>query len=368
MEFSLPVLIKATIALSFALFFPLTAISYFQFRLKKKRADFDDLMRTLKVGTSASKYSSPAFRNEHEGSSYILPVTFGFFVTLFGNVYLLFSQDIFAASSLDSQSALLSGMFMGSPENSHQFQMQSSVVIALALTGGFMWSAQNIIRRLMAADLTPGLYYSAGMRMTYASLIALMIFFLSKATPGSQNFLTDNMMPAMAFLIGMFPDKGLTYLKDKIALFKDDPLERAHQLPLDMVEGMSSFHKERLRENNIDNVQNLAEAKFLDLLLKTPFTARLLIDWIGQAKLLVYFKSNTNALRNYNIRDVFDLLQAGRHEGQLKQLAAKTNIDELSIQIAYQSIQENREIEILHEFQKRLVDLEDNHLEEFSGQ
>jgi hypothetical protein len=59
-----------------------------------------------------------------------------------------------------------------------------------------------------------------------------------------------------------------------------------------MIEGINVFHKVRLGEVGIDNVQNLAEANVIGLLLKTPFNPSQLIDWIAQAKLYLYFKDD----------------------------------------------------------------------------
>ncbi len=140
------------------------------------------------------------------------------------------------------------------------------------------WSARDIIRRLISGDLTPSVYYSAGLRMVYAALLSLMLsFLLLAALPISPS---DKLIYVVAFLTGM--------------------------LPLDMIEGINGFHAARLSEVGVDNAQNLAEANLLDLLLRTPFNPGQLIDWIAQAKLYAYFKADIEKLRRVGIRTIFD--------------------------------------------------------------
>src|SRR6266487_5574137 len=91
----------------------------------------------------------------------------------------------------------------------------------------------------------------------------------------------------------------------------DHCINRADDLPLEMIEGINIAHKIRLNEIGIDNAQNLAEANLLELLIRTPFKPRLLIDWIGQARLYIYFKNDIVNLRKSGIRTIIDLKTSG---------------------------------------------------------
>ena len=93
-----------------------------------------------------------------------------------------------------------------------------------------------------------------------------------------------------------------------------------------MIEGMNLFNKVRLSEVGIDNAQNLAEANLEELIRKTPFNPRLLLDWIVQAKLYVIVKGQITNLRKAGIRTVLDFRTAC--EGS--DLATLANLSEIS--------------------------------------
>ena len=64
-----------------------------------------------------------------------------------------------------------------------------------------------------------------------------------------------------------------------------------------------------------------------DLLVRTPFNIEQLIDWIAQAKLYVYVKSDIKKLMDLTIRTVFDLCKDGEAEA-LDKVAQATGISE----------------------------------------
>jgi predicted RecB family nuclease len=54
--------------------------------------------------------------------------------------------------------------------------------------------------------------------------------------------------------------------------------------PLGMVEGIENHDRLRLEELGIDTCYDLATADFVPLVLRMPYSALQLIDWILQAK------------------------------------------------------------------------------------
>ena len=96
------------------------------------------------------------------------------------------------------------------------------------------------------------------------------------------------------------------------------------QLPLNMIEGMTSYDIFRLEEVGIDTCYDLANTDFIPLLLKTSYGARELIDWILQAKLCVRFGDATEELRTRGIRTITDL--EGLDEAYLETLAKETSL------------------------------------------
>ena len=74
-----------------------------------------------------------------------------------------------------------------------------------------------------------------------------------------------------------------------------------------MIEGITSYDKNRLAELGIHSCHDLAEADFIPLMLKSSYGARQLTAWILQAKLCVYCGEAVKELRQQGIRNILDL-------------------------------------------------------------
>jgi hypothetical protein len=193
-------------------------------------------------------------------------------------------------------------------------------VITLAFLGGYIWSVQHILRRLVTVDLPPGSYFAVGLRLVFVTFLALTAAFVLPAAA----------MGPVAFLIGFFPEQASQYLKGRFDIFRSPVDNQADALPLDMVEGVSFYHKIRFGEIGIDNTQNLACAGLAELLVRTPFRPRLLVDWITQAQLCLAFRDSTAALRT-----IVDLRNLG-DKGLLAEIAREAGVKELWIRSVYE--------------------------------
>ncbi|MDJ0865284.1 MAG: hypothetical protein QNK03_04180 [Myxococcota bacterium] len=359
----------------FTLFIPITAVSFFRFRLKKKEEDFDRILAALGLAGDPKRVLLPSVGSEYSPRAYLLPVAFASILYLVCSVLLMFGGNLFAAAESSSESnliPLLSGMrFLDQIDAAGMaVQKQSLVVITFAFLGAFIWSAQTILRRVTTIDLAPGTYYGAGVRVLLASFVALMLSFLLRIEVGGGGIPSTDYMPVIAFLTGMFPDQALAYLRDRIKIFSPGR-GSADPLPLEMIEGIGAFQRYRLGEAGIDNAQNLAEANVIELILKTPFSGQALIDWIAQAKLYVYFKSGIVRLRQVGIRTVFDLKHVLERKERIKDVANEIAVNvsrdpatpggsweqtptELSLSLVYDRIEADGEIEILERFRDSL--------------
>jgi hypothetical protein len=82
-----------------------------------------------------------------------------------------------------------------------------------------------------------------------------------------------------------------------------------------MVDGIDSYIKFRLGEYEIEDIENLALANPIQLFIETPYPLRKIIDWVGQAKLLIEVDSaKISELRNLNVRTSLDFLTFGETE------------------------------------------------------
>ena len=156
-----------------------------------------------------------------------------------------------------------------------------------------------------------------------------MLSFLLKALPTADY--TTEILPVIAFLTGMMPEQALYYIRNKFSIFSDKSTLKADSLPLNMIEGINMFHQLRLGEVGVDNAQNLAEANIIELLIKTPFNANQLVDWIAQAQLYVYFKADIEKLREVGVRSIFDIVRIGKNEELLSEISETRNVSRVAL-------------------------------------
>jgi hypothetical protein len=316
-------------------YMPLTAYSFWRFRLPKKEEEFKKIIKALEMDESIAFFFTPSFKDEYSPLDYAIPVAFTTFLVLLGSIVILLGHELKIA---ETPNLLFSGMKFNDP-NCLEYQKQSLMVLGMGFLGAYVWSVENIFRRLVTVDLLPRAYYNISIRMILAALVALTLHHLFSALPGEKYF--ESIMPVIAFLTGMFPERAIHYLKNRISIFSGKDNKIAKDLPLDMLEGMSLLHKIRLSEIGIDNAQNLANANLIEVYLKTPFQAKQLVDWAGQAKLFMYFKSEIDKLREIGIRTIYDLKIIKETEGRLKEVAQSTGIPELQLEIVCRRIEED---------------------------
>jgi hypothetical protein len=321
-------------------FMPLAVMTYFRVFLRKKEKEYNKTLEEMGI------HSNKSVVDFYSPSKYILPVAFVSVICLLAITTFTYAND-YASEIKDS--LLLTGTHYGSANTG--LIRQSLAVLMMAFLGGFLWSAQNIIRRLIARDLSPSVFYSAGIRIILASVVALVLSFLI-GEQSSTNFINlGSSLSAIAFLTGMFPERILSYLVNLYKqYFSPDELNQ-DTLSLYNIEGISLQHKERLEEIGIDNAQNLATASLTSLLIETPFGARMLLDWIGQAKLLCYAKENMSLLRQAGIRTVFDLFIGNKSPEALREISESVGINTPLLQVIHNQIINDIGIKTLYRFQ-----------------
>ena len=87
---------------------------------------------------------------------------------------------------------------------------------------------------------------------------------------------------------------------------------------------MSRYDRMRLEELGIDSCYDLAAADFVPLILRAPYGARELIDWLLQAKMCVRFGDGVRGLREQGVRLITDL--ARLDDAELVELAAASEV------------------------------------------
>ncbi|AWB65262.1 hypothetical protein C2869_01840 [Saccharobesus litoralis] len=283
------------------LFLPLTAITYIRVSLPKKHESVANLKQQFESHDLPDTFSFH-LNQDHKPTDYFLPlllvslICIVFFTILLSNSAMLLFDGITWVDNAD---------FLGM---SHAFK-RNVVCAAMAFLGAYVWAIQFIFRRMMTLDLPPGAYYSVVMRMIYSVLVAVVFqyFMQDKAQEFEAQFLV------ISFFIGLFPERAIMFMREGLSHIFARGKHSANELQLDMIEGINGFHKSRLTELGIDNVQNLAHASLIEVIIKTSYKPRVIVDWMAQARLCLEFKNETNLIRKAGIRTIIDLIEVYEH-------------------------------------------------------
>lgn len=327
----------AIIAL-FVAFIPFSLWSYLRWQLPDKQRRYLDIMQKcgwseppgepgwlpysllVEVGGALEESNSEQreeilkVARKNARRDYILPVSFATVTTLLGTILLVYGphmiEPLFTQLKI---SIVTSGPFVdssicsGNPEITNcDFKMkmlQSLQVSVMAFIGAYIWSITYIMRRLNVIDLDANTYYNVGIRIIMSNFLALVLYLALEDQIIST---VPQWIPAIAFVAGWFPRRIFKFLKERVFAILDMRQVEARPLPLEVIQGMQLFHRTRLSEVGIDDAQNLANTNLLELLIRTPFNPRLLIDWISQAKLYLLFREKIFTLREMRVRTIFD--------------------------------------------------------------
>ncbi len=340
--------LRLALVLLLSAFMPLTAVSYFRFRLGRKRARYQRTLELLDLGGDDSRQLELLPSESFHPRSFLLPVVFVTVLSALGFTHLFFGNEILgtggSANLLLGGTAALDGLDDGS-----RAERLSLLVVVIAFTTSFLWSCVHLFRRLIAGDLHPGAYYSAGLRMCFAPLLALMIAWIPGVTGRGLGW-----VPAIAFLTGLFPRRALHWLNERIALFGRQA-DEVPPLPLHAIEGLSAFDRMRLSEVAIDNAQALAHARLTDLLAETPYGAGRLIDWIAQAKLYVIAKERMGALRRAGVREALTFQDLCRDDEARWQLGEMPGLDAAFVELAAHTLGHDPHLDRLRSYRRRLA-------------
>jgi hypothetical protein len=327
---------KLFVAVVLYIFLPLTALTYYFSRRQRRVIEVDRMLSILNIEPGYARAYGPDTL-----STYLFAVAYASIVSCIGLALLFFSREL----------GLVNGDFPTVTMSDVEFpQKGSRIVFAMAFLGVYLSGLQHIYRRYAASDLSPTLYYGFAMRVVFAAVVAMVIYNAYSALSGGDSAdggITANIWPALAFLIGTFPQRGMRYLSDKLPMLSPGVDPSVRPAPLEMIEGIETHDVLRFEELGIDTCYDLATADFVPLLLKTPYSGRQLIDWILQAKLCVYFGDGVKDLRRFGIRTLVDLDALSAEE--IETLPHDTSVTTNVLARAIASVRSSAEIARLRE-------------------
>jgi hypothetical protein len=150
--------------------------------------------------------------------------------------------------------------------------------LRFGFAGSYFFILMMLVRRFFQDDLKSSAFISA---MTRIIIVSLLVTTVNIVWPSDWPVKYEY---AFAFLIGIFPQLGLQAI---MALIKwplkisFPSLKTNH--PLSDLDGLDIWYESRLLEEGIEDMQNLATANFVDVLLRTRVPVERLVDWVDQA-------------------------------------------------------------------------------------
>jgi len=190
--------------------------------------------------------------------------------------------------------------------------------MGIGFLGALMFCFQLLWRRLTTWDLKPTIFLRCASAMFTGMALNFVVFsafngFAEFSAPGEVEENPDGtghlLAYVVAFSLGYFPMLGIRWFTRISHQATGEPARRADFQRLLTVDGITLFHEERLLEEGIQNQHDMAYADVANLLIKTPYSARQLLDWIDQCALLLFLSaSEADGFRRGGVRTASDLL------------------------------------------------------------
>ena len=176
--------------------------------------------------------------------------------------------------------------------------------VTYGFLGAYVFGISSLVRQFVTDDLQPRYYASLTIRfMTVLALSWLVTLILPQSTE-SEALLT-------AFFIGLFPATGLRLVQRVVTAVIGTFSQGFNEpLPLSQLDGLNAYHEDRLLLEGIENMQNLASANTVELMLRTRFTVEQIIDWMDQSLLQIHTRERFDDFRRSGLRTATDFMDA----------------------------------------------------------
>jgi len=155
-------------------------------------------------------------------------------------------------------------------------------VLKFGFLGAYSFILQMLVRRFFQSDLRPAAYANALLRLIVVLILVSALYqILPQGNPRGA--------AVVAFVIGFFPLAGMQAIQRfaatalRVAVPSLSP-----PYPLNQIDGLSVWYEARLLEEGIEDMQSLATANFVDVILHTRVPVGRLVDWVDQAHLYLH--------------------------------------------------------------------------------
>jgi len=155
-------------------------------------------------------------------------------------------------------------------------------VLKFGFLGAYSFILQMLVRRFFQSDLRPAAYANALLRLI---VVLILVAALYQILPHDN----PRTAAAIAFVIGFFPLAGMQAIQRFAATALRVVLPSLNPpYPLNQIDGLSVWYEARLLEEGIEDMQSLATANFVDVILHTRVPVGRLVDWVDQAHLYLH--------------------------------------------------------------------------------
>jgi hypothetical protein len=191
------------------------------------------------------------------------------------------------------------------------FFVPERTVFTFGVLGAYFFTLNMVFRRYVRADLTPKTYAHITVRLLITIVLVWVVSDLPQFQAGS---LLESGLLAVAFMIGVIPETGLTLIQDYVKKLVRSGTKEEDVLSLNQLEGIHLYDRARLLEEGIENIENLAHHNMIELIARTRIPTQRVVDMFDQAILYLHLglenEENQKFLANlksYGIRTATDL-------------------------------------------------------------
>ena len=277
---------------------------------------------------------------EHDGlafNSYVLPLSFFLFIYFAGFLIMLpLINSLFDGGSNGGNHHFIPLMSLFDTTGI-QIKGIPLLIIQWGFMGGFIYTSIGLLNRYLRKDLPPRTYYYASFKILFSGVAAVIVFLLFSIGTANANSDIKEPTPSytallVAFSIGLAPFQFLimsanTLLSRYFRFWRHD--DTAGKRSLTNIEGIDLLTAQRLSEEGLDYVQQLAVCDPLDLSFKTKYPLSTVKDWkdLSILYLLTADIEITNKDIQGNIHTQFLYRSLGRNYGikRFSQFYAVTN-------------------------------------------
>jgi hypothetical protein len=255
------------------------------------------------------------------GYLFVMPVVLFAGITAIGLHYALLPSE--KAAFLDHTIFVFSAQF-GTPAQVMEYQLKAIAAMVAGFIGAYAFCLYWFYQDIRAGRFSPGSLLVASGTIVAASIATVVLWHAIAAVgAGSLVSFSTSTLFVGSVIAGAAIARPAPLLLQRVwvRLWQwDGPLRPSRTLQV--IDGLDFRSRRQLALLHINDVQNLATASPLLLAAATDLGLSEIIDWIGQARMVLRVddQAQVDGLRSRSVRTIFHLVDAARHEGTADEL------------------------------------------------